>query len=207
MASPSQRLGHSVLDRPAPLESGVDRGPVEPGAASQLRGCELLPLELEGLRPAGVRGLFPPCGPPAILREVWAVVIDPVQCRARRAVSHVCMKRSDAASPLVADVDPSSSVVGVGRVVGVVAPLDHRHPCSPHAGVGEPVDQRAVMPSALGASFRLARVQVEYIHAGFGPAIAHGERVPAVSGVGACDGPSSIALLSEFHPSSIHEVN
>src|SRR4051794_35503565 len=67
-----------------------------------------------------VRLLFP-SRPSAVLRSVRTIVIDPFDRQVRIREAHVGKEMTKRVLPTFADCYPSTPVVGVGFVVGIVA--------------------------------------------------------------------------------------
>lgn len=87
-----------------------------------------------------VRGIDPPIaprvsrlnnlsGPSAIVRTIWAVVLDAIQRVAfARARPHVVDKRNERFVPTVTDGNPPGAVVSIHRVGWILAALAHGYP-------------------------------------------------------------------------------
>lgn len=67
-------------------------------------------------------------GPTAVLRRIWTVVVDSLDAPARWPWSHVLIKRREALTPPLANVNSSTAIVLIAWIFGVVAPLFHQRP-------------------------------------------------------------------------------
>lgn len=72
--------------------------------------------------------LLRPAGPFAILRAIWAIVVNSLDGKTFRTRTHVLKKVVEAVHPSVANVYPSSAVVGKLPVVRIVASALHSLP-------------------------------------------------------------------------------
>jgi hypothetical protein len=84
-----------------------------------------------------VSDLVCPCRPAAVAWLVVSIVIDAIKRVARRRPeAHICNKGQNVVPPTVTDDYPSSSVIFIGRMTGVVAAIAH---CRPSEIFGAPV--------------------------------------------------------------------
>ena len=83
---------------------------------------------ISAVRSAVVRLL---CGrrPTAVFFGVRPVVVDSVDRRADRLISHVSVKINKRLAPRIADDNPAPAVIRVARVIGIGASLEHALPC------------------------------------------------------------------------------
>ncbi len=98
-------------------------------------------LECKEPSVTSVSGLLFRGGPPAILRIVPKVVVNPIQRKAGRAGSHVARKYGEScvALPLITDSDSSSPVSSKGFMTRVVTSGIHRRPHFVYRCVAESV--------------------------------------------------------------------
>jgi hypothetical protein len=123
---------------------------------------------------AFIEGLLPASSPPAILRAVRAVVVNPVKRHAKWARPHVRQKGAEV-SPARAIADASPAIVQEVRAAGVIAALFHACPDRELSRAGEPVPTiRVARALALQtpARQRVAGSQVGSAGDYLGPALA-----------------------------------
>jgi hypothetical protein len=97
------------------------------GSSGPLRDCQTLPLMLKVAAAAPVVGLGGSRVPTTVGRGVGAAVVYPLQCHARRALSHVSGKAGEV-GPLLTNPDAAAAIVGKGRVAGFLATGSHIAP-------------------------------------------------------------------------------
>lgn len=92
--------------------------------------CEWVTWPWGGWRPC-VSRLLSKCGPTAIVRRVWAIVVDAVNGVLRRRLrSHVGQESLEGVAPTVTDSDATPAIVLKSRRVRIQATSFHGFPCS-----------------------------------------------------------------------------
>lgn len=129
-------------------------------------------------RPSVV-GLFGIRRPLAVVRRVWAVVVDAFEAVVRpRPRTHVSKECCKAVLPPIAYSNPAPSISLKGAVLGVIAALFHSHPCVVFGRVRAAVcgDRfHELLAAVASARLRFARTQELACSGDFDPAIAAAE--------------------------------
>lgn len=121
-------FGHNLRKGPALSCSAVDERVVDAVLARKVNHSVFNPLDHEEYVGGPIGGLFFATCPPAILRRVVEIIVDPIQRVTARALAHVCNEIRHAFAPPVADLDAAPAVsVEVLRARRIAAP-DHRIP-------------------------------------------------------------------------------
>jgi hypothetical protein len=163
------------LYRPSKLQSGLDQF-----LAQSMRSFVYISrnLALWGVNHqdgALVASLFQPSGPSAVLRTVWAVVVDAVN---RMLIgwpwSHVSEECREVVPPMVADGDSSSTIVRIAFQVWLVATALNRAPCDVFNGMAHSMFQQLrsrLVSFQASAAMRIVASQITTTDTGCIPAI------------------------------------
>jgi len=77
---------------------------------------------------SGIKRLLASCGPSAILRGVWAIVVNSINRHSWRPITHISVKGFERISPFVAYVNSSAAIIFPIFCVWICAALDHGGP-------------------------------------------------------------------------------
>lgn len=140
-----------VMNRPAVRQTSPDTTQAEPGQmAPVLRGMDVSVLFQQAVS-AGVVGLHDPRRPAAVLRTVWPVVVNPIQCmRGRRFPAHVCQESIVTGEPTLTYHDAATAIIFERRVLRIRAPFSCAAPRPKFCG-RVPMTGIPMHPHAVGA--------------------------------------------------------
>lgn len=155
----------SLMGGPSSLhESIVDRGPRKAGPLRPLSDTERLSAKGDRSVHASISEVYFARRPPAVLRRVGTVVVDPVQFHSRRGtMPNVIDEVLKGSPPPTADRDPATAVIPEPGILWIVAPLDSRLPRRPLRRHGHAVGHarlQAILGTETSATLRPARSKV-----------------------------------------------
>jgi len=128
-ASRLNRDGHGIFNAPSVSQPAVQVFGRQPAFFCQLSARDETTFKIDHDGSALIPRLVVPCRPSAIRGFVMAVIVDSVKAMATAwAWPHVGEKGVKRL-PSTADANTSRSIVGIDRVVGIIAAGSHRRPC------------------------------------------------------------------------------
>lgn len=121
--------GYDLLKAHSAFDSRLDGAGLDASGSAEVSSPHPDAFHLNPQNPSGIEGLFLASGPFAVLRAVWAVIVDTVHRMERRGLlSHVGDKGPEIAPPTVADSNSAPAVPMVVCCSGAVATRFHVAP-------------------------------------------------------------------------------
>jgi len=150
LLSPIRWQGYGVLDRPAMFKSQSDQVSIRPKVARPLSNSFSDSIECQPSIVTPIIGILFRCDPAAIIRRIWAIVVNAIKLGTWWFGSHVGVEIDKGLCPSFADCDASRTVSSITGTRHARTSIAHRVPGVEFPRIGHSV--KSAFAAAVGCS-------------------------------------------------------